>query len=45
MYILYIRSDRYTLTEQDGINLSVVTIWLQRKSDGKFQFITLVPGD
>ena len=27
------------------INLSVVTIWLQRKSDGKFQFITLVPGD
>lgn len=27
------------------INLSVVTIWLERKSDGKFQFITLVPGD
>ena len=29
----------------NGINLSVVTIWLERKSDGKFQFITLVPGD
>ncbi|MEL6931393.1 MAG: hypothetical protein AAFO95_22640, partial [Cyanobacteria bacterium J06600_6] len=29
----------------NGINLSVVTIWLKRKSDGKFQFITLVPGD
>ena len=27
----------------NGINLSVVTIWLERKSDGKFQFITLVP--
>lgn len=29
----------------NGINLSVITIWLERKSDGKFQFITLVPGD
>ncbi len=29
----------------NGINLSVVTIWLQRQSDGKFQFITLKPGD
>jgi hypothetical protein len=29
----------------NGINLSVVTIWLERKSDSKFQFITLVPGD
>ena len=29
----------------NGIDLSVVTIWLERKSDGKFQFITLVPGD
>ena len=29
----------------NGIDLSVVTIWLERKSDGKFQFITLLPGD
>ena len=29
----------------NGIDLSVVTIWLKRKSDGKFQFITLIPGD
>ncbi len=29
----------------NGINLSVITIWLQRQSDGKFQFITLKPGD
>ena len=29
----------------NGINLSVVTIWLKRKNDEKFQFITLVPGD
>ncbi|WP_319422947.1 DUF6883 domain-containing protein [Pleurocapsa sp. FMAR1] len=29
----------------NGINLSVVTIWLEQKSDGKFQFITLIPGD
>ena len=29
----------------NGVNLSVVTIWLERKSDGKFQFIILVPGD
>ena len=29
----------------NGINLSVVTIWLERKSDGKFQFVTLIPGD
>ncbi|VEP11819.1 conserved hypothetical protein [Hyella patelloides LEGE 07179] len=29
----------------NGINLSVVTIWLRRKSDNKFQFITLKPGD
>lgn len=27
------------------INLSVVTIWLKRQSDSKFQFITLIPGD
>ncbi len=29
----------------NGVNLSVVTIWLRRKSDNKFQFITLKPGD
>lgn len=29
----------------NGIDLSVVTIWLKRHSDGKFQFITLKPGD
>lgn len=29
----------------NDINLSIVTIWLKRKSDGKFQFITLKPGD
>jgi len=27
----------------NGINLSVVTIWLQRQIDGKFQFVTLKP--
>ncbi|MBW4630730.1 MAG: hypothetical protein KME30_02150 [Iphinoe sp. HA4291-MV1] len=27
----------------NGMNLSVVTIWLQRQSDGKFQFVTLKP--
>ncbi|BAZ22849.1 hypothetical protein NIES4073_37370 [Kalymmatonema gypsitolerans NIES-4073] len=27
----------------NGVNLSVVTIWLQRQSDGKFQFVTLKP--
>ena len=26
-------------------NLSVVTVWLKKQSDGKFQFITLIPGD
>lgn len=29
----------------NGVNLSVVTVWLKRQSDGKFQFITLKPGD
>jgi len=28
----------------NGVNVSVITVWLQRKADGKFQFITLVPG-
>jgi hypothetical protein len=27
----------------NGVNLSVTTIWLRRKVDGKFQFITLIP--
>lgn len=27
----------------DGVTLSVVTIWLQRQIDGKFQFVTLKP--
>jgi hypothetical protein len=27
----------------NGVNLSVVTIWLQRATNGKFQFITLKP--
>lgn len=26
-----------------GVSLSVVTIWLQRQTDGKFQFVTLKP--
>lgn len=29
----------------NGVNLSVVTIWLRRKRDNKFQFITLKPGN
>ncbi|NEQ19625.1 MAG: hypothetical protein F6K28_08590 [Microcoleus sp. SIO2G3] len=31
------------LSGTNGVNLSVVTIWLQRQSDGKFQFVTLKP--
>jgi hypothetical protein len=31
------------LIDANGINLSVVTIWLQRQIDGKFQFVTLKP--
>jgi hypothetical protein len=27
----------------NGVNLSVVTVWLQRQADGKFQFVTLKP--
>ncbi|NJL54733.1 hypothetical protein HC928_05715 [bacterium] len=27
----------------NGISLSVVTIWLQRQVDGRFQFVTLKP--
>ncbi|MBE9189661.1 hypothetical protein IQ230_04635 [Gloeocapsopsis crepidinum LEGE 06123] len=31
------------LTGVNGITLAVVTIWLQRQIDGKFQFVTLKP--
>ncbi|WP_293127384.1 DUF6883 domain-containing protein [Microcoleus sp. bin38.metabat.b11b12b14.051] len=31
------------LVGTNGINLFVVTIWLQRRIDGKFQFVTLKP--
>ncbi len=27
----------------NGVNLSVVTVWLQRRIDDKFQFVTLKP--
>ncbi len=27
----------------NGVNLSVITVWLQRQIDGKFQFVTLKP--
>jgi hypothetical protein len=27
----------------NGVDLSVVTVWLQRQIDGKFQFVTLKP--
>jgi hypothetical protein len=27
----------------NGVRISVITVWLSRKSDGKFQFITLIP--
>jgi len=27
----------------NGVRISVITIWLERRADGKFQFITLVP--
>ncbi len=45
------RSDEYGVFYQvagelvglNGVILSVVTIWLQRKTDGKFQFVTLKP--
>ena len=28
----------------NGVKISVITIWLERKADGKCQFITLIPG-
>lgn len=31
------------LVGANGVNLLVVTIWLQRQIDGKFQFVTLKP--
>jgi len=31
------------LTGANDVNLSVVTIWLQRQLDGNFQFVTLKP--
>ena len=31
------------LVGANGVILSVVTIWLQRQFDGKFQFVTLKP--
>ena len=29
----------------NGVNISVIAVWLERKADGQFQFITLVPGE
>lgn len=29
----------------NGVSISVVTVWLQRKTDGRFHFITLVPAE
>lgn len=45
------RSDQYgdfyqvigTLKGIQNINLEVVTIWIQRKADAQFQFVTLIP--
>lgn len=31
------------LVGTNGVNLSVVTVWLQRQIDGKFQFVTFKP--
>ena len=28
----------------NGFNISATLVWLRRKADGQFQFITLVPG-
>ena len=27
----------------NGVRISVITVWLERKTDGTFQFITLIP--
>ncbi len=45
------RSDEYgtfykvsgSLTGPDNISIKVTTVWLQRKVDGLFQFVTLIP--
>jgi biopolymer transport protein ExbD len=45
------RSDQYgdfyqvigTLKGVNLINLEVITVWIQRKADARFQFITLLP--
>ena len=45
------RSDQYgdfyqvtgTLKGTQNIHLEVVTIWIQRKADAQFQFVTLIP--
>ena len=29
----------------NGLDLSVVTVWLLRQHDGQFHFVTLIPGD
>ncbi len=31
------------LSGVNGVSLSVITVWLQRQIDGKFQFVTLKP--
>lgn len=31
------------LAGANGVTLSIVTIWLQRQIDGRFQFVTLKP--
>jgi len=48
---IFDRSDQYgdfyqvigTLRGINTINLEVVTIWIQRKVDAQFQFVTLMP--
>jgi hypothetical protein len=48
---IFDRSDQYgdfyrvigTLRGANDINLKVVTIWIQRKADAQFQFVTLMP--
>ena len=32
-----------TLVGINGVNLSVITVWLERKIDRRFQFVTLKP--
>jgi len=28
----------------EGVTIKVTTVWLKRKVDGLFQFVTLIPG-